>query len=106
MRRTVDGKSASVAEFRPKSGGCQYAFALAFPVRLAGRFATTVRIKKNGRRILRDQNHGTPNTTLLVSTPLELLTVTTPVVAPDGTVALISEPETSLNTAVVPLKLT
>ena len=45
-------------------------------------------------------------TTLLVSVPLGVTTLTTPVVAPSGTLVVISEPEATLNVAAVPLKVT
>src|SRR4029077_1667331 len=48
----------------------------------------------------------TRNWVLLVSVPLGAVTVTQPVVAPLGTVALISLLDTTENVAVVPLKLT
>lgn len=44
--------------------------------------------------------------TLLVRVPLEVTTCTFPVVAPVGTVVFISEAETTVNVAAVPLKLT
>ena len=43
---------------------------------------------------------------LLESARLVVVTLTVPVVAPLGTVALISELETTVNVAAVPLKLT
>jgi len=43
---------------------------------------------------------------LLFSVLLGVVTVTKPVVAPVGTVVVMSERETTVNTAAVPLKLT
>lgn len=48
----------------------------------------------------------TRNTTLLLSVPAGVTTVTLPVVAPAGTVVVISELDTTVNVAAVPLKLT
>jgi hypothetical protein len=48
----------------------------------------------------------TLNIAWLVSVPLEIATVTLPVVAPAGTVAVISVAETTLKVAAVPLKRT
>src|ERR1700678_1362510 len=45
-------------------------------------------------------------TTLLLTVPLDIWTFTLPVVAPCGTVVLISEFETTVNAALVPLKVT
>src|SRR5258708_9085651 len=51
--------------------------------------------------------YGTWNVTLLLSfLPPEVVTVTVPLVAPPGTLVVISEAETTLNLAAVPLKLT
>src|ERR1019366_10127521 len=44
--------------------------------------------------------------TLLESVPLGVTTLTSPVVAPAGTVVVISEPETTVKVAAAPLKLT
>jgi len=43
---------------------------------------------------------------LLESVPPAVTTCTVPVVAPDGTVVLISEPETTVKLAATPLKVT
>src|SRR5207302_3832005 len=52
-------------------------------------------------------SYGTWNLTLLLSfLPPEVVTVTVPLVAPPGTLVVISEAETTLNLAAVPLKLT
>jgi len=48
----------------------------------------------------------TLNGTLLESKPIGVITFTVPVVAPAGTVVVISEFETTLKTVAVPLKLT
>jgi hypothetical protein len=48
----------------------------------------------------------TRKTTLLTSVPLGVVTRTRPVVAPAGTVVVISEAETTVNVAGVPLKVT
>ena len=48
----------------------------------------------------------TRNILLLFSVPPEVVTLTGPVVAPLGTVVLISVAETTVNVAEVPLKLT
>jgi hypothetical protein len=48
----------------------------------------------------------TRNFLLLASAPFDVVTVTKPVVAPLGTVVLICVPETTVNVAAVPLKLT
>ena len=48
----------------------------------------------------------TRNCWLLVSVPEGVVTVTKPVLAPVGTAAVISELETTLNTAAVPLNVT
>jgi hypothetical protein len=54
-----------------------------------------------------DNDYGlTRKSRLLESVPPGAVTVILPVVAPVGTVVLISEPETTLKVAVVPLKLT
>jgi hypothetical protein len=50
--------------------------------------------------------YGTRKGTLLESVPLGVTNWTVPVVAPVGTVVVISELETTLKTAPVPLKLT
>ena len=50
--------------------------------------------------------YGTRNDTLLESVLLGVSTLTSPVVAPVGTVVVISELETTLKTAAVPLKVT
>src|SRR5258708_40051941 len=51
--------------------------------------------------------YGNWNVTLLLSfLPPEVVTVTVPLVAPPGTLVVISEAETTLNLAAVPLKLT
>ena len=51
-------------------------------------------------------SYGTTNATLLVSVPLEVVTVTEPVVAPAGTFAVISVFETTLNVVATPLNST
>jgi hypothetical protein len=48
----------------------------------------------------------TRNTTLLLSVPLGVVTSTVPVVAPVGTVAVISELDATLKVAALPLKVT
>src|SRR6202162_2307514 len=48
----------------------------------------------------------TRNTTLLLSVFLVVFTSTVPVVAPDGTLVSISDPDMTLNSAAVPLKVT
>src|ERR1039458_6428681 len=54
-----------------------------------------------------NRNQGsTRNFTLLFSVLVGVITVTKPVVAPVGTLASISECDTTLNAAAVPLKLT
>src|ERR1700730_10713884 len=50
--------------------------------------------------------HGTRNDTLLKSVPLGRAPGTLPVVAPAGTVVVISELDTTVKVAAVPLKLT
>ena len=50
--------------------------------------------------------YGTLKGVLLESKPVGVITFTVPVVAPAGTVVVISELETTLKTAAVPLKLT
>src|ERR1700733_15909002 len=50
--------------------------------------------------------HGNQNDTLLVSVPLGVTTWTLPLLAPAGTVAIISVLETTVKTAPAPLKLT
>src|SRR6202451_630414 len=50
--------------------------------------------------------YGTRNATLLDSVPPAVTTLTVPVVAPVGTVVVISELETTLKVAAVPLKVT
>ena len=50
--------------------------------------------------------YGTRKGTVLESVPLSVATWTFPVVAPAGTVVVISELETTVNTAAVPLKVT
>jgi hypothetical protein len=50
--------------------------------------------------------YGTMNSTLLESVPPGVTTSTLPVVAPAGTVAVISELQATVNLAAVPLKLT
>ena len=54
----------------------------------------------------RRRRYGTWKFTLLVSVPPGVFTLTGPVVAPLGTVALISVPEITSNVAAVPLKVT
>src|ERR1017187_8828409 len=51
-------------------------------------------------------SYGTRKGTVLESVPLGVATWTFPVVAPAGTVVVISELETTVNTAAVPLKVT
>ena len=48
----------------------------------------------------------TRKTTLLTSVPCDVVTLTLPVVAPAGTVVVISELDTTVNVAITPLKLT
>ena len=50
--------------------------------------------------------YGTRKGTLLESVPLGVTTWTSPVVAPAGTVVVISELDTTVKVAAVPLKLT
>ena len=50
--------------------------------------------------------YGTRNDTLLKSVPPGVITLTSPVVAPVGTVVVISELETTVNLVAVPLKVT
>jgi hypothetical protein len=50
--------------------------------------------------------YGTRNDILLKSVPLGVATWTSPVVAPAGTVVVISEFDTTAKVAVLPLKLT
>jgi hypothetical protein len=50
--------------------------------------------------------YGTRKDTLLESVPLGVTTLTSPVVAPVGTVAVISELDSTLKAANMPLKLT
>src|SRR5580700_8577498 len=50
--------------------------------------------------------YGTRKGTLLESVPLGVTTWTVPVVAPAGTVAMISEGEATVNTAAAPLNIT
>jgi hypothetical protein len=50
--------------------------------------------------------YGTWKDTLLESVPLGVTTLTSPVVAPAGTVVVISELDTTVNWAAVPLKVT
>ena len=52
------------------------------------------------------RRYGILNATLLLSVPLGVTTLTVPLVAPAGTVVVISELETTLKTAAVPLKVT
>jgi hypothetical protein len=54
----------------------------------------------------RTLDHGTRKTTLLLTLPFASATVTSPVVAPVGTVVVISEFEATLNVAGTPLKET
>src|SRR5205807_5545866 len=61
----------------------------------------------NLRLFLCTRFYGTWKFTLLLSfLPPEVVTVTVPLVAPPGTLVVISEAETTLNLAAVPLKLT
>src|SRR5580658_2819029 len=55
---------------------------------------------------LEGRTYGTRKLTLLVSVRLGVVTFTLPVVAPMGTVAVISDPETTVNAAAAPLKVT
>src|ERR1700722_723257 len=60
-----------------------------------------------GRVPVAIKNYGTRNDpTVEITVPAEVVTLTFPVVAPVGTVAVISLADTTLNVAAVPLKLT
>jgi hypothetical protein len=50
--------------------------------------------------------YGTWKDTLLESIPLGVTTLTSPVLAPEGTLVLISELDTTVNLAAMPLKVT
>src|SRR5262249_27281271 len=79
-----------------------------FPKRLAST-GSDHGLSQEGLHIFRRpcQNQGfTRKTTLLLSVPLGVVTWTLPVVAPVGTVVLISVRETTVNLAGVPLKVT
>jgi hypothetical protein len=70
---------------------------------LANAFEDQMLLKPGSVHLL----YGIWNATLLSSVvPVKVVTVTVPLVAPVGTVVVISEAETTLNVAAVPLKLT
>src|SRR6202041_4000845 len=61
--------------------------------------------RRNAHRLLL-LNYGTWKVTLLESVPLGVTTRTTPDVAPSGTLVVLSELDTTLNVAAVPLNVT
>ena len=69
-------------------------------------YTSLLRLQPGSERNGPEHHLVTRKTTLLFSVFLGVVTVTKPVVAPLGTVVLISDFETTVNIAVVPLKVT